>query len=72
MDRVEKYRPVTLDDLVSHKDITSTSMLFTHTLTLAGVSQHQKKLVGIRGRICTLIPTTSIFVLQHLYSREIH
>ena len=25
--RVEKYRPVTLDDLVSHKDITSTSML---------------------------------------------
>lgn len=24
-DRVEKYRPVTLDDVVSHKDITSTS-----------------------------------------------
>jgi replication factor C subunit 3/5 len=24
---VEKYRPVTLDDLVSHKDITSTSKL---------------------------------------------
>ena len=23
--RVEKYRPVTLDDVVSHKDITSTS-----------------------------------------------
>jgi len=23
--RVEKYRPVTLDDLVSHEDITSTS-----------------------------------------------
>lgn len=25
--RVEKYRPVTLDDVVSHKDITSTSKL---------------------------------------------
>lgn len=24
---VEKYRPVTLDDVVSHKDITSTSVL---------------------------------------------
>lgn len=24
--RVEKYRPVTLNDIVSHKDITSTSM----------------------------------------------
>ena len=24
--RVEKYRPATLDDVVSHKDITSTSM----------------------------------------------
>jgi len=23
--RVEKYRPVTLDDVVSHKDITNTS-----------------------------------------------
>lgn len=27
-DRVEKYRPVSLDDVVSHKDITSTSMSF--------------------------------------------
>lgn len=27
--RVEKYRPVTLDDLVSHKDITSTSTFIT-------------------------------------------
>lgn len=27
-DRVEKYRPVSLDDVVSHKDITSTSMPF--------------------------------------------
>jgi hypothetical protein len=26
--RVEKYRPVTLDDVVSHKDITSTSKLW--------------------------------------------
>ena len=25
MSRVEKYRPVTLDDVVSHKDITGTS-----------------------------------------------
>lgn len=25
-DRVEKYRPVSLDDVVSHKDITGTSM----------------------------------------------
>lgn len=24
--RVEKYRPVTLDDVVSHKDITTTSL----------------------------------------------
>ncbi len=30
--RVEKYRPVTLDDLVSHKDITSTSMLLASNL----------------------------------------
>lgn len=27
-DRVEKYRPVSLDDVVSHKDITGTSMSF--------------------------------------------
>ena len=25
INRVEKYRPVTLDDVVSHKDITGTS-----------------------------------------------
>jgi replication factor C subunit 3/5 len=36
--RVEKYRPVTLDDVVSHKDITSTSessmhRTFEHILT---------------------------------------
>lgn len=29
-DRVEKYRPVSLDDVVSHKDITGTSMSFGH------------------------------------------
>lgn len=27
-DRVEKYRPVSLDDVVSHKDITGTSMFW--------------------------------------------
>ena len=26
--RVEKYRPVTMDDVVSHQDIISTSMFF--------------------------------------------
>lgn len=30
--RVEKYRPATLDDLVSHKDITSTSTFLFYTL----------------------------------------
>lgn len=33
-DRVEKYRPVSLDDVVSHKDITSTSMSFFFLLTI--------------------------------------
>lgn len=33
-DRVEKYRPVSLDDVVSHKDITSTSMPFFFLLTI--------------------------------------
>jgi len=28
MQRVEKYRPVTLEDVVSHKDIINTSELF--------------------------------------------
>ena len=27
--RVEKYRPVTLDDVVSHKEITGTSVYFS-------------------------------------------
>ena len=27
--RVEKYRPVTMDDVVSHQDIISTSTLFS-------------------------------------------
>jgi replication factor C subunit 3/5 len=33
--RVEKYRPVTLDDVVSHKDITATSENFVITSRFA-------------------------------------
>lgn len=35
--RVEKYRPVTLDDVVSHHDITSTSEC-AHPLALEGLT----------------------------------
>lgn len=32
--RVEKYRPVTLDDVVSHKEITGTSKCYMLLLSL--------------------------------------
>jgi replication factor C subunit 3/5 len=50
-DRVEKYRPVTLDDVVSHQDITSTRTL-SHVHTTP-------------NRICSFIRLFLLIIIRH-------